>query len=124
MSTSIQNVKPGDILLRSVEDSVGRVLIYAGERLDEKLIEILKRRGFLELEIRRDTAKFKDVAELEDRIFENHDQRVEMDSDVEELRREIDRRFHNVSEDNHPMQVIRLVVHKVLVSRLANKKKI
>jgi len=122
MPTPIQDVNPGDVLIRSVEDSVGRVLIYAGERLDEKLIAILKRRGFLELEVRR--TKFKDVDEIEDSIFENLNQRAEIDIDIQKLRDEIDQRFHNVSEDNHPMQVIRLVVHKVLVNRLANKRNI
>jgi len=101
---------------------MGRVLIYAGERLDEKLIKILKRRGFLQLEIKKHATRFKDVSELEDRIFEEQKQRVEFDIDIQRLKDEIDERFDDVPEDSRPMQIIRLVVQKVLVSRLADKK--
>ncbi len=110
-------VSPGRILARPIEDSMGRILINEGEILTEQLLAVLQKRGFVEIDVRPET-KDRRTAMLEQKVEKRFTDRIHANSDVIALKKEIDQRFHNVSEQDPRMQTIRLMTQKVLVENL------
>ena len=117
----INEVPVGAILARPVEDSMGRILINPGEALTEQLLNVLKKRGFVEVEIRPESQR-RDTEMIEKRLTRNHSENMQYDADVLKIRKEVDERFHDIPDDDRPMQVIRLVAQKVLMERVAHQK--
>jgi len=118
---SINDVPEGAILARPIEDSMGRILINAGEALTGQLIAVLKKRGYAEVEVRPES-KSRDTEALERRVSRRFTDTVQYDSDVIKLRDEIEARFHNIPATNKYMQMVRVMAQKVLIDRLAKKK--
>ena len=117
----INEVPIGAILARPVEDSMGRILINAGEALTEQLLNVLKKRGFVEVETRPESQR-RDTEMLEKRLTSNHSENMQYDADILKIRQEVDERFHGMADDDRSMQIIRLVVQKVLMERVARAK--
>ena len=117
----INEVPIGAILARPVEDSMGRILINAGEALTEQLLNVLKKRGFVEVETRPESQR-RDTEMLEKRLTSNHSENMQYDADIQKIRQEVDERFHGMADDDRSMQIIRLVVQKVLMERVARAK--
>lgn len=121
-AVSIENVKPGAVLARPIEDSMGRVLINAGEALTPQLIGVLKKRGFVEVDVHSTGASDGEEPELTPRVTHSIVKDMANDEDVIKLNKEIAERFHNISEKNPRMSVIRALATKTLISKIARTK--
>ncbi|MCA8938814.1 MAG: hypothetical protein KDB07_03350 [Planctomycetes bacterium] len=122
-TVSIDAVKPGAVLARSVEDSMGRVLINSGEALSPQLIAVLKKRGFVEVDIR--TAATEEASEdpaHTERMTRSILKNMADDSEVIELNKAIEERFHNINPKNPRMGVIKEIARTLLVAKIARKK--
>ena len=111
---AIENINPGAVLARPVEDSMGRILINAGETLNEQLIAVLKKRGYAEVEVRPD-AEQSVSEELQQKVAKHFTDKLKYDKAIQNIRTEVDQRFHNAAESDRPMQIVRLVAQKVLI---------
>ncbi len=101
---------------------MGRILINEGEQLTEALINVLKKRGFVEIEVRPDESHRKETEALERTVEKRYTDKVHYDADVAKLKEEIAARFHNIPDADGPMQVIRVMTQKVLIDRLVKSK--
>lgn len=117
----IEEVQAGDILLKPIEDSMGRVLITAGESLTDQLINVLKRRGYVELDIRASESQ-SISEEISARMGAEYSEQVQYDSDVLQMKDEVSARFHNVAEDDRNMQIIRSIAENILIGRIVARK--
>ena len=124
-TVSLEDVQPGAVLARPIEDSMGRVLINTGEKLTEQLIKVLQKRGFVEVDIRQ-PEQASASAELTKRVTKSYVTDVDRDPEVIELKKSIEARFHNFPdrEANLNMHMIQLVAQNVLVRRLLKKRDI
>jgi|GEM_PF-2415517 len=118
---SLDNVTVGSILAAPIEDSLGRILINAGEPLTEQLVAVLKKRGYVEVDIRPQPSPHSAEA-MEERVAGQMASSVQFDSDVLRLKQAVGERFHNVSEKNSRMQTIRVMAQKALINRIAQQK--
>ncbi len=112
----IDEVRPGAVLARPVEDSMGRVLINAGEALTEQLISVLRRRGFLEVEVRPQS-----VVDAANAAAEAAGSKSGPD-EIAALRERISGRFARVPKQNERMRDLRQAVESVSVERLIAKR--
>jgi len=112
----IEDVRPGAVLARPVEDSMGRVLINAGEVLTEQLISVLIRRGFHEVEVRPQSVV--DAANAE---ASGNGQETGPD-EIAALKERIQQRFAGVSKSDQPMKCLRQAVEAVSIERLLAKR--
>lgn len=117
----ISEVKVDAILARPVEDSMGRILINEGEKLSETLINVLKKRGFVEVEVRPESKK-RATEELERSVDSRYTDKIKYDGDVNQVKEDMEARFAGVPEGNAAMQVIRVMAQKALVDRIVNIK--
>lgn len=118
---SLDQVSVGSILAAPIEDSLGRILISAGEPLTDQLINVLRKRGYVEVDIRPQPNP-QSAEAMEERVSGSISSSVQFDNDVLRLKQAVAERFHNVSEKNSRMQTIRVMAQKVLINRIAQQK--
>lgn len=117
----IEEIEPGAVLLRPIEDSMGRVLIQAGESLTEQLLNVLKRRGYVELDIRAEEGQSASE-EISSRLSGGYSEQVAYDSDVLKMKEELARLFHNVSDDNREMMLIKGLAENIRIGQIVATK--
>ena len=120
-SMKVSDVKVGAILARPIEDSMGRILINAGETLNQQLLAVLAKRGIREIEVRPESHGT-DTENLEQRISDGQSSSIQSDADVLMIKREMEERFHNVPETDSRMGMIRILAQKVLIDRISKAK--
>ena len=108
---SLKDARPGMVLAHRIEDSLGRTLVNAGEKLTVALIGVLMRRGFTEIEVRHDTASLSSIGA--------GDPGPRYTRKVAELEQELQRRFGLLSEADEPRRMLRAATLRVLSEKLA-----
>lgn len=113
----IDEVEPGAVLARPVEDSIGRVLINAGEVLTDQLILVLRKRGFVEVEVKPGESQLASSI-----MIGKPGSSGGNDDDAASLRAQLVARFASVPKGDQQMQLLRSAVEKVLMERLIARK--
>ena len=107
---ALKDARPGMVLARRIEDSLGRTLVSAGEQVNVALIRVLMRRGFTEIEICHDTASQSSTGP--------GDSGPRYTRKLTELEQELQRRFGLLSESDEPRRMLRAATLRVLSERL------
>jgi hypothetical protein len=119
----LEDVPIGAVLARPVEDSMGRVLINAGEPLTEQLLAVLRKRGYAEVDIRPMEVSPSIVAGRTGRPGASGPgaERNALEEEVAAIRQRIAKLFGVFPSSNLPMANLRGAVESVLVERLMSK---
>ncbi|RIK65676.1 MAG: hypothetical protein DCC64_00750 [Planctomycetota bacterium] len=107
-SIPLKDARPGMVLNRQIEDSLGRTLVAAGEKLSPELIRVLMRRGYAEVEIRDDAALVRGAI---------HGAAEDASAGTDQLRAELDARFGPPSADEYRQMLCR-AAWRVLSERM------
>ncbi|NUO15766.1 MAG: hypothetical protein HUU03_04920 [Planctomycetaceae bacterium] len=107
-SIPLKDARPGMVLNRQIEDSLGRTLVAAGEKLSPELIRVLMRRGYAEVEIRDEAALGRGAP---------HGTARDGSAGAEELKAELEARFGPLNSDECRQMLYR-AAWRVLRERL------
>ena len=109
---ALKDARPGMILARRIEDSLGRTLVNVGESLSVALIGVLIRRGFTEVEIRKDTASLSPLTAGDSGPRYTHK--------LAELEHELGLRFGSLPESDEPRQMLHDATLRLLTEKFSH----